>query len=370
MKRLGEILIERGVLALSELHTGLEACRRGGGRLGTQLLKFGFVDEADLLRALAEQYGVRAVASAALRKAAIEVLSLVPPARARRLRAVPFERLPHHLKLAMINPRDSVAIEEIAELTNLEVVPFVATEASVLEAIARLESDRVEAPGDVAPAETPGDWDALWQPPRARPQQLLTLPRPRVEPASPASREIATFPGLASVHGEAAVEADHPIDEATLRGRLASVTHRDEIASLVLRYAAGFFSRAYLFVVHRGAVIGWAGRGHGVVVDDLQSFTVPLEEESLFHEFTSATGYHLGSIPDNEANQGLLRVLGDPAPLSALLLPIRVRERAVAYLLADNPDEQVVVPVEPIASALAAVGLAIEVLILRKKITG
>jgi hypothetical protein len=106
MKKLGEILIERGVIALSELHTSLEACRRSGGRLGTQLLKFGFVDEPALLRALAEQYGARAVASAALRKAPIEVLSLVPPALARRLRAVPFERLPIHLKVAMINPPD------------------------------------------------------------------------------------------------------------------------------------------------------------------------------------------------------------------------------------------------------------------------
>jgi hypothetical protein len=369
MKRLGEILIERGVLALSELHTGLEACRRSGGRLGTQLLEFGFVDESDLLRALAEQYGVRAVASAALRKAAIEVLSLVPAARARRLRAVPFERLPHHLKVAMINPRDSVAVEEIAELTRLDVVPFVATEAAVLEAIARLEGPPTEVAGAAAPVESLGDWEALWQAPRARPQQLLAPRRPQVE-AAPRNREIATFPGLASVHGQAAAEADHPIDEATLRARLASVTHRDEIASLALRYAAGFFSRACLFVVHRGAVIGWPGRGHGVVVDDLQSFTVPLEDESLFREFKSGTGYHLGPIPDNEANQGLLRVLGDPAPVSALLLPIRVRERAVAYLLADNPDEQVVVPVEPIASALAAVGLAIEILILRKKITG
>lgn len=368
MKRLGEILIERGVLALSELHTGLEACRRSGGRLGTQLLRFGFVDEADLLRALAEQYGVRAVASAGLRKAPIEVLSLVPPALARRLRAVAFERLPHHLKVAMVNPRDSLAVEEIAELTRLEVVPFVATEAAVLEAIARLGSDRAEPAVEAAPAEAPGDWEALWQPPRARPQQLLAPRRPRAEPASPVHRETATFPGLASVHGPAAIEADHPIEEATLRARLAGAAHRDEIASLALRYAAGFFSRACLFAVHRGAVIGWTGRG--VVVDDLQSFTAPLEGETLFSEFRSGAGYHLGPIPDDEPNQGLLRVLGDPKPVSALLLPIRVRERAVAYLLADNPDEPVVVPVEQIASALAAVGLAIEVLILRKKIAG
>jgi len=58
MKRLGEILLERGAIAIAELHTGLEACHYSGGRLGTQLLKFGFVDEHALLEALSEQLEV------------------------------------------------------------------------------------------------------------------------------------------------------------------------------------------------------------------------------------------------------------------------------------------------------------------------
>lgn len=366
MKKLGEILIERGVLALSELHTGLEACRRSGGRLGTQLLRFGFVDEPALLRALSEQYGVRAVASAALRRAPVEVLSLLPSVRARRLGAVPFERLPIHLKVAMINPRDAVAVEEISELTGLEALPFVATEAAVLEAIARLENVSL-ASGAAPVAEPRGDWDGLWQPPRARPHELLAPWQPRLEPP-PVGRVVATFPGLAEVRGEPAIEADHPIDEATMRSRLASATHRDEVARLTLRYAAGFFSRLCLFVVHRGLVLGWTGRG--IVVDDLQSFRAPLDEKLLFDAALTGAGYHLGPIPDDPSNRALLRVLGDPKPLSALLLPIRVRDRAVAFLLADNPDEHVVAPVEQLSSALSAVGLAIEILILRKKIAG
>ena len=51
MKRLGELLLERGAIDVNELHTGLEASSRLGGRLGTQLLRFGFVSEKDLLRA-------------------------------------------------------------------------------------------------------------------------------------------------------------------------------------------------------------------------------------------------------------------------------------------------------------------------------
>ena len=63
MKRLGEILLDRGAIGVTELHTGLEACHYSGGRLGTQLLKFGFVDEHALLEALSEQLNVPPVAS-------------------------------------------------------------------------------------------------------------------------------------------------------------------------------------------------------------------------------------------------------------------------------------------------------------------
>jgi hypothetical protein len=66
MRRLGEILIEHGAIAVAELHTGLEACHHSGGRLGTQLLKFGFVDEHALLEALSEQLEVPWVSSSIL----------------------------------------------------------------------------------------------------------------------------------------------------------------------------------------------------------------------------------------------------------------------------------------------------------------
>ncbi len=81
MRRLGEILLDKGALALSELHTGLEACRRTGGRLGTQLLRFGFVDERALLAALSEQYGVPSAAAEVISRAP---LSQPHPPRPRR----------------------------------------------------------------------------------------------------------------------------------------------------------------------------------------------------------------------------------------------------------------------------------------------
>ena len=66
MQRLGEILIAKGVLSLPELHTALETCHRTGGRLGTQLLEFGYVEERVLLEALSKHPDLGPAARAAL----------------------------------------------------------------------------------------------------------------------------------------------------------------------------------------------------------------------------------------------------------------------------------------------------------------
>jgi len=117
--------------------------------------------------------------------------------------------------------------------------------------------------------------------------------------------------------------------------------------------------------------VGWMARGHGVELDDVQSFSVLIDEETLFHEFRFGAGYHLGPIPLGGENDALIRLLGDPPPLGALLLPIRIKDRAVAFVLGDNPNEEIVaIPVDEVAAAVGVAGLALEVLILRKKILG
>jgi len=370
MKRLGEILLDWGALAVSELHTGLEACNRTGGRLGTQLLKFGFVEEHQLLDALAEQYGVKSVAAVTLDRTRKEILGLIPIAHARRLQAIPFELEERQLFVAMTNPRDPVAVEEIGEMTGMAVTPYVATEAAVMGVINRVDGGDEDDLGGSPEGQIATEWDALWSPSRVLPTQLLNLRRRApVRPAEPP--RVATFPGLAPFEGGQDLEADHELDEGTYRELLSTVDHRDAVGRLVLRYAASFFGRLCLFAVHRGSIVGWMARGHGVVLDDVQSFSVLIDEETLFHEFRFGAGYHLGPIPLGGENDALIRLLGDPPPLGALLLPIRIKDRAVAFVLGDNPNEEIVaIPVDEVAAAVGVAGLALEVLILRKKILG
>ncbi len=373
MKRLGEILLDWGVIAVSELHTGLEACRRSGGRLGTQLLKFGFVDENSLLEALSEQYGVPAVSGRVLERAPLEVRSMIPPRVARRLQAVPFARTPEGLRVAMTNPRDPASIEEISEVTGCSIERFVSSESAILAVISESDHDFVEVVtrGEPEPRAEPVmaafDWEQLWTPPQPQPERLLRITRRRPAPLD--NVLVATFPGLAPVAEEAGREADHEIDEVTFRRRLAEVEHRDEVGRLLLRYAAHYFGRLCLFAVHRGVVVGWMARGHGVAVDDVQSFELPLDRPALFSESLHGSDRYIGPIPIGRDNDALVRVMGEPRPAAVLLLPIRVKDHTVAFLIGDTPGEDTVaVPVEELVAAARKAGAALEVLIIRKKI--
>ena len=136
MKRLGEILLDHGAIAIAELHTGLEACHHSGGRLGTQLLKFGFVDEHALLEALEEQLEVPSVSAAILRRAPEELQRMVPLHVARRLQAMVFERKNGHLGVAMTTPRSPATLEEIVSYVGMDIKPHVSTEVGILAALA------------------------------------------------------------------------------------------------------------------------------------------------------------------------------------------------------------------------------------------
>jgi hypothetical protein len=372
MKRLGEILLDWGVIAVSELHTALEACRRSGGRLGTQLLKFGFVDERSLLDALSEQYGVSSATARVLSRAPQELRSLLPPRVARRLQAVPFGRSGTALKVAMTNPGDPAKVEEISEITDSVIEPHVATERAILASIAELGEDASEVEARPIPSSgvrkrSQGEWERLWSVPRFEPHRLLGITPWRSTAIS--STLVATFPSLSPVGVGEEIEPDQEIDGATFKERMAYARHRDEIGSLLLRFAVNYLARVCLFAVHRGVVVGWMAKGHGVVVDDVQSFSVPLDRPSLFHELFSGPDRHIGPIPIGGDNDALIRLMGEPKPNAVLMLPIRVKDHTVAFLIGDNPGEETVaVPADELATAAYKAGAAFETMILRKKI--
>jgi hypothetical protein len=369
MKRLGEILLERGAIAIAELHTGLEACHYSGGRLGTQLLKFGFVDEHALLEALSEQLGVPSVSASILRRAPDRLRRMIPLHVARRIQVVVFEKKEGNLGVAMTTPRSPRVIEEIVSYLGLDIVPHVATEVGILTALAEVKEEEPT----IAKTKTPvtgfvgaaDEWDRLWTPPMMRSTDLLrTGPGRRDSEAQLAS----TFPGLAPVSESSRPGSGGPLNDEVYCQLLREVRSRDEVGDLLLRRSIVILDRCFLLAVHSGKVVGWLVKGPGVVVDDVQSFAFQQEAPSVLSEVNGMGGFW-GKPPSGEINDAIKKILGDPEPVEIAVFPVLVKNRVVAYLVGDTPGEIVAESErKKLIDAVQKAGLAFEILIMRKKI--
>jgi hypothetical protein len=137
MAKLGQLLVARGWITVQQLTRALKNQNVAGGRLGTCLLEMDAITEELLLKGLAEQLGVPTASGDDLRGVPEEVVGLLHEKLARRCRAVPFRVEGGRLDLALMDPRNLSAQDEIAFASGKRVKVFVAEEVRILEALER-----------------------------------------------------------------------------------------------------------------------------------------------------------------------------------------------------------------------------------------
>jgi type IV pilus assembly protein PilB len=125
--RLGELFVREGLITHDQLHEALRDARHSGTRIGFSLVKLGFVEEDDLTRALAKQFRVPAVD---LEKVKVEekILRLVPEEVALKHRVLPLRKVGRTLTVAMSNPTDMGAIDNLKFITRYEIEPVIVGE--------------------------------------------------------------------------------------------------------------------------------------------------------------------------------------------------------------------------------------------------
>lgn len=137
-KRLGEILIEAGLLNDTQLASALNSQKTWGGKLGSTLVRMGFVKEEDLLRCLSAQLRLPSVDFSKVRIAP-KALLLVPHRIAEKYNVIPValkeEMGKKTIILAMSDPTNLDTISEIQFQTGVTIRPVVATESAITRAV-------------------------------------------------------------------------------------------------------------------------------------------------------------------------------------------------------------------------------------------
>jgi type IV pilus assembly protein PilB len=137
--KLGEILVRENLISPQHLRQALDYQREHGGRLGFNLVKLGLVSDDTITAILSRQYGIPSV-NLELFNIDDSVLRLIPQEVAQKYSVLPLSRVGATLTLAMVDPTNVFAMDDIKFMTGLNVEPVVVAEASIQTAIARYYS--------------------------------------------------------------------------------------------------------------------------------------------------------------------------------------------------------------------------------------
>ncbi len=132
--KLGEMLLKAGLITPAQLQQALEAQKKTGNKLGYNLVKLGVVTEDDITQLLSDQYGVPSIN---LRHFEIDdsVIKLIPAEVAQKYLVIPVNRTGATLTIAMADPTNVFAMDDIKFMTGYNVEPVVASEVAIRESL-------------------------------------------------------------------------------------------------------------------------------------------------------------------------------------------------------------------------------------------
>jgi hypothetical protein len=425
MPRLGDLLIEKTLITEEQRHRAVLRQSRQKGRFGTALLEEEASEEV-ILHGLSVQHRVPPAAPEALELIRADVLRLVPGRVAQRLHAVPFRKGGRSLGVAMRDPGDLAALDELAALTGFRIVPHAALEVRIYALLYRYYAADVEprylsAAAYLREAQPPpeADADEPTQPsrlprPRSRPDLKVVPPPPpdltspypqrarRLDQGDPwqsasdlspaASLAVAArrmeaeifedplesldpepdsmeFPRRLEDLGEAveagAAEAAELAGDDALIAKLGAARSRDDIANAVLEESLRHAKRAALFVAYPDHVRGWASRP---AAPALASFHMSDTEPSVFATLRNTEGFYVGPQPDLPGTASTLRALASDGLGLMAVVPVNLKGKTVLYLYgeAESGERPPSVPALKRLAAMAAT--ALEIVLLKRRL--
>jgi len=133
-KQLGELLIERKIITQQQLDKAIAVQKQNGGLLGEILVELGFAKEEDIAQALTAQYGFPYLPLSNY-EINPEIIKLIPLRVAKQYILIPIDKIGNNITLAMSNPLNTQAIEDVEILTGCNVQTFVSTSSDIKRAI-------------------------------------------------------------------------------------------------------------------------------------------------------------------------------------------------------------------------------------------
>src|SRR3954470_6028810 len=133
-QRLGDLLVKEKIITPEQLQQAIKVQKEQNCRLGSALVKLSFLTDEDVTNFLSRQYGVPAI-NLSYFEIDSSVVKLIPYETAKRYQILPLSRVGASLTIAMVDPTNVFAMDDIKFMTGFNIEPVVASETSILEGI-------------------------------------------------------------------------------------------------------------------------------------------------------------------------------------------------------------------------------------------
>ncbi|MBU5611701.1 GspE/PulE/PilB domain-containing protein [Geomonas azotofigens] len=335
--RLGEMLLRIGALDASQLEQVLNAQAIYGGRLGTNLVEMGLVEEDQLARVLSEQLGVPCMDNDLLVAIPHSLLELLPLELVARYRVLPVSLDGKRLVVAMADPSDFKALDEIGFITGLVILPRVCSELRLSIALERFYG--IKRPMRFIPVQ--GGVRSRFAPADLQPAVLEDDPEGTAQPER--------------------------ISLADLADRLAAASAEQEAVQALLCYVAGEFDRGALVKLKNDNLVGVQAVAAGVPVPGFCGCALSLREAPQLQRVVRERNVFLGEVSAG-AEGALLRAMGGELPGAALLVPLTLGGQVAGVICAHDSHGRLGGGAFELQRVAVMAELSLEMITLRKRI--
>jgi hypothetical protein len=396
---LGEMLIEAGKITAVQLDEALKCQVIFGGRLGTNLIELGYLEERDLTDVLSKKTRVPAADPDKLMNLTPDLISVIPRDIAEKYKVVPYSIDKKRLNLVMADPLNLAALDEISFRTGFIVIPLIAPEVRIFHALEkyyeiRREMRYIRVSKEISQGRQPHKTESATEKPAVKrvitesavPHQHATPEMSSLEvellelaedfegfhkiPETPSAEPTATLgsPATAVSLKAPSVKEGEPYTLEAFALDLAESRDREGIADVLVKYLGQEFTRCALFIVKGTKATGWRSIVKRRPIEDFDAFQIDFNEPSTLKLVAEGKSFYLGPIPETVNNRLMLAAMASGNLPTALLVPLLMSGRVVAVLYVDGEQTTLGERLPELQKIMTKASLAFEILILRTKI--
>ena len=350
-KNLGTLLVEKGLITQKVLGEALQRQVIFGGRLGTNLMEMGAVQEETILKMLAGQHRVPYAESRHFENIPDDVLNSIPRDLLEKNMVIPIRAEKKRVTLAMTDPTSLDVVDEISFRINKVIDPVIATELRITQALERYLGIK-RAARFISAGTAMESREAT-----PEPEPIHTLEE----------QDIVPLEGTAPTAEESGT-AD-PLDVSAIDRMFWSVGTRDDVAQAVIKAGLRVMDDVFVLLLKGETAMGWMAGGKTAPPIDFGSWKLEIDQAASLDSVRNSREIEKGDGAGVFTSNPWLGELSTDIPLEVIICPLVVKKHPVAALIGFSWQRRLSpAEIEYLARVMRKASIAFEILILKSRI--